>query len=230
MIAPVRFEPNFRRITPLCVIFISLGGLLVGGCSADQKLETPPELIEPLPPAVPQDHTAVDACSQKIRDNPAYSYIRAKLGIGDGAGATEADNNSAKLSPEEVALLYKFYADAQTCRQSELNAAAQPLKVIVLAELFAEADALWAQALRGELTWSQFNQRRKEISMAGETKLAEVASNQQPDSQQRQRASRAFQEWLRQQQLIRQLQVTSAVRPRIIVCDYLGDTPLCSST
>jgi hypothetical protein len=209
---------------------------LVSGCAtgAQQELARQNSIVEEL-------KTNLGACSQKISNNPAYASLAKKMPLGGEEYSLEMLSDNTKPSKEMIAQLYALHSDIQPCRQITLDAAARssPLRVVVYVEQYSASDKLWAEAVSGKLSWARFNQGRKDLAAAAQTKMAQVDSQiagglqtqHTVELEQRQRAAAAFQQWSYQQQALQQQQqaINAANRPRTIDCNYVGNTAQCNS-
>lgn len=182
------------------------------------------------------------ACIQNISDNPVYAPLKLKTSLDfNPQYSLQMLNDKASPNKQEISLLYRVYGDIQECRKIALDGASKthPLILLTYVETFSDSDKLWAQVTAGRLTWGQFNQGRKDITTQGQEKMiqanaqigSQLQNQNQAELEQRQRAAAAFQQWTHQQQQIavQQQAVAAANRPRVINCDYYGNSAQCTS-
>ena len=149
--------------------------------------------------------------------------------------------DESKPTRTEIADLYRLHAEMQACRKILLDGASDvhPLILTALIESFSENDRVWAQAASGKLTWGQFNEARERLALQATVKMTEVEgqidgrlqSREQFETQQRERATAAMQQWASQQQQLYQHQRMADVTspPRTINCNYAGNAANCTS-
>jgi hypothetical protein len=192
-----------------------------------------------------QNNSAVTQkeCVDAVAANPMYAVIASKIHISstDQNFPLETLNDTALPTREEIKKIYLIYGDIQQCRQITLDAATKthPLLVLSYVQMFSALDRLWADFARGKMSWGKFNEGRKAIYEENKARLVQVSmqisgqlqNQHQSEIEQRQRAAQAFSQWVVPQQAlaIQQQAVDAANRPRIINCNYFGNTASCSS-
>ena len=184
------------------------------------------------------------ACLQEVVSKPEFAGLSKKVYLNTDSRASyplEYLTNQAKPTKAEIADLYKLHGEIQECRKIALDgvSAMHPLYLATLVEYFSDGDRLWADAASGKLTWGKFNEARQALTTQYRAKLTEadarvrgeLQEQHQFELEQRQRAAAAMQQWAyQQQQLYQQQQMVDAVnRPRMINCNYSGNTAQCSS-
>ena len=185
---------------------------------------------------------AAMACRQRVASQPEYAHLKTKLYLGgDGNYPLEFTTNTARPTKQESGSLYKYHADAQPCAKNAVEglARAHPLLMLTLVENLSARDKLYAEAVKGGLTWGQFNQGLKDLGTQlqlngnrAEIQIAAQLQNQHAfEVQQRQHAAAAFQQWNHQQQVLaNQRQAIDAMNaPRTTNCQYIGNTAQCQS-
>jgi hypothetical protein len=222
------------RLRLVCICGICL---VVFGCITDaQKENTRIQRAAPEPTTLGLD------CVQRVAENPEYEGIRTKLYFGaDNQPPLEMLADKSHPTKEQIKLLYRVRDDVQRCRKILLEGPAKthPVILLTMVNSFAESDKLWAEAAGGKLAWGTFNQRRKDISAEAQANLkqadTQIASqvqsrneNQsQQDTEQRQRATAAIEQWAHQQQILanQQQAMFAESQPRIttISCSYFGN-------
>jgi hypothetical protein len=227
------------RVVCICAVCLTVLGCITGG----QKESTRNQRAAAEPTSLGLD------CAQRVAENPQYEGIKTKLYFGaDNQPPLEMLADKSHPTKEQIKLLYEIRDDVQRCRKILLEGPAKTHPVILSALLnsFTESDKLWADAAGGKLAWGTFNQRRKDISAQAETNVrqadTQIASQAQSrnenqsqlDSEQRQRATAAIEQWAHQQQILtnQQQAIFAGSQPRIttISCKYYGngDTVTCS--
>ena len=130
---------------------------------------------------------------------------------------------------------------AAVCRKNDLEnfGHIHPDFVTLLAQWYAEDDALLVELLRDRLTIGQANKivytrhaaRHSESQTMGSTITKDLETSHQSGMSDRQRAATALQQWNHEQQLI--LQQRERISPgdmtRLTTCTYLGDNISCTT-
>jgi hypothetical protein len=183
------------------------------------------------------------ACLQAAFDKPEYANIEKKSSF----NAERLNFTLQMLSDpslptkDEIKSLYAVYSDMQECRQLILSGSAKAHQLYMLAfvESFSNSDRLWTEFTKGKMPWGKFNEGRKSISEDTQHKLVQtnmqvggqLENQHQNEIEQRQRAAAVFQQWAVQQQAlaVQQQAIAAANRPRIINCNYFGNTAQCNS-
>jgi hypothetical protein len=186
---------------------------------------------------------AYNQCADPVFQNPEYSGITKKthLSTNDPNFPLEMLNDTTLPSKEQTKNIYAIYGDIQPCRQIILDAASKtsPLLVLTWVQTFSKIDQLWADFAKGKMTWGKFNTDRKAIYEDNKVRLVQASmqingqlqSQHQSEIEQRQRAAEAFSQWAAQQQAfaLQQQAINAANRPRVINCNYFGNTATCNS-
>jgi type III secretory pathway component EscV len=230
--------------SPFQIFCICAVCLTVLGCITDgQKESARMQKVAAEPTTLRLD------CVQRVAENPEYDGIKTKLYFGaDNQPPPEMLTDKLHPTKEQVRLLYKVRDDIQRCRKILLEGSAKthPLILLTLVSSFVESDKLWVEATGGKLAWGAFNQRRKDISTQAQANLAQadtqIASQVQSrnenqsqlDTEQRQHAATAMEQWARQQEALanhqRAIFSESETRITTINCRYYGNgnTASCS--
>ena len=214
--------------------FVGVAMLL--GCGTGAQVES-----NRMRTADGETRAAARACHQRVVSQPEYAHLKTKLSLDDGNYPLEFTTNTARPTKQEISLLYKYHADFQPCTKIAVEGLAQvhPLLMLTLVEYLSARDKLWAEAVKGGLTWGQFNQGLKDLqtqhqangTRAGHQITAQLQNQHAFEVQQRQHAAAAFQQWANQQEeLANQRQAINAMNaPRTINCQYVGNTAQCQS-
>jgi hypothetical protein len=227
------------RILCICTICLTVLGCI----TAAEKESTRVQRVAAEPATLGLN------CVQRVAENPEYNSIKPKLYFGaDNQPPLEMLRDKSHPTKEQIKLLYNIRDDVQRCRKILLEGPAKthPMILLTLVNSFADSDKLWVEATGGKLDWGTFNQRRKDISTQAEANLTQADTQitskvqsrnedqSQLDSEQRQRASAAVEQWAHQQQnLANQQQAIfgdSERRITTISCSYYGNgnTATCS--
>jgi hypothetical protein len=227
-------EDMGRVFLPLAICAIVLS---IGGCSTGAQREA-----ARMQATAAESNASGQDCFQHIADNPDYTPLKFKTSLDfNPQYSLQMLNDKTSPNKQEISLLYRVYGDIQECRKIALDGASKthPLILLTYVETFSESDKIWSQATGGRLTWGQFNEGRKNVTTQAQKQMiqanAQIGSQLQNEHQgelaQRQRAAAAFQQWAYQQQQIavQQQAIAAANRPRMINCDYYGNTAQCTS-
>ena len=178
---------NMRCI--LSLIAACAVALSVAGCSTGAQQEA-----THLKSVAGEYKAESDACNQKIADNPEYSPLKSKTVV-DGAQQFTLQMLNDKTSPNkrDISLLNRLYGDYQECRKFFMESVSQtlPLSVNAFVELSSDTDKLWVQATAGRLTWSQFNQGRKDLVTRKQEELNQATAQVNSQLQQANQAELA---------------------------------------
>jgi hypothetical protein len=215
--------------------------IAVAGCSSGAQISP----LKSMQAAAWETRQATDACYRGIWSKPEYANIASMLYLGtDYKVPLQYMTNTASPTKKDIALLYKLHADNQTCSKVTLDGYAKvhPSLMLVQVQAYSARDKLWADAVSGRLTWGQFNTSLKDIAVKTETEWTQATSQieaqslrqEQFESEQRQRAIAAFQQWSYQQQALANQReaIAAANRPppiKTINCNYVGSTAQCTS-
>jgi len=232
------------RRSPFQVFCICAVCLTVLGCiTGAQKESTRIQRVAAEPTPLGLD------CVQRVAENPEYDGIKTKLYFGaNNQPPPEMLADKSHPTKEQIMLLYKVRDDIQRCRKILLEGSAKthPLILLTLVNSFVESDKLWVEATGGKLAWGAFNQRRKDISTQAQANLAQadtqIASQAQSrnedqpqlDTEQRQHAATAMEQWAHQQEVLanhqRAIFAESEAHITTISCRYYGNgnTASCS--
>jgi hypothetical protein len=199
---------------------------LVSGCSTGAEMEA-----RRIQQTAAQTEATGKACIESVAADPQYASLKNKTYLGtDNQFPLAILTDKTYPTRDQIALLYKLYGDLQECRKIALDGFAKmhPLYLLVMVETFSSGDHLWAQFADGRMTWGNFNQARRDITTQNQTKMAQAATQVDPqlqnqhqfELQQRQRAAEAFRQWAYQQQVLinQRHAIADAGRPRTINC------------
>jgi hypothetical protein len=184
------------------------------------------------------------ACLAAASQKPEYAHLMTKTYYGNENPPNfplRMLNDEARPTKQEIKSIYALYADVQNCRQLVLTGVskAHPLLVLALTEGYSQSDRLWADFTKGKMTWGQFNTGRKTITEDTTTRLtqanmqigSQLEQRHESEMEQRRQAAAAFSQWAAQQQAfaLQQQAIDAANRPRIINCNYFGNSAQCAS-
>ena len=189
-----------------------------------------------------QTNDQILPCLAQVYSKPEYANLETKLYIG-----TEFQfplhylTDPSKPNKSEIADLYNLWDELQPCRKIALEGASTVHALLfgAVVNYYSELDRLWIDAVKGNLTWGNFNESRQSAVRQFSDKLiqadtqikSQLQSQHQFELEQRQRAAVAMQQWIYQQQQIaaERQAIAAANRPRIINCNYYGSTATCNS-
>ena len=137
-----------------------VGITLLLGCSTGAQIES-----NRMMTAAAKTNAAANTCYQTVVGKPDYLPLKTKMHFGPDNAPLQFLTNTSVPTKQEIALLYVFHADVQTCRKISLDGTAKvhPLLMLTLVESFSARDKVWAEVVSGRLTWGQFNQGLKDV-------------------------------------------------------------------
>jgi len=129
-------------------------------------------------------------CGQKISNNRDYAPLKLKTSIDATPFALQMFNDTSLPNKNQVALLYRVYADLQECRKFYRQSIWETLPHLTapLIEHYSAVDKLWVQATAGRLTWGQFNQGQKDLADQWQAVLDQGIENTNAQLQQQHQA------------------------------------------
>ncbi len=176
------------------------------------------------------------ACSDKIQASDEYQFLKDKLPpTGSQAASMELLTNQSKPTANESAVLLKLYNEhIVECRQTRIKGAqaASPSLATVIAQDYADSDALYAQLVQRQISWGFFAQatakRRTATSQALRQALdqlnRDLAQSHASEIQERRAMANALSQMAYQQQVISALN-----RPTTTNCVRTGAFVNCTS-
>jgi len=182
------------------------------------------------------------ACQAWLKESDVYQRLN-KLFImhrDDSQAANKIIIERYPADSEKVDLL-RLNNLATVCRKSNLEnfGRIHPDFVSLLAQWYAEDDALLVELLRGRLTIGHANKvvdtrlsaRHSQSQTMGATITRELEGSHQSGTANRQRATTALQQWNHEQRLV--LQHRKRISPedmtRLTTCIYLGENISCTT-
>jgi len=223
------------RPSLLYVFLVCVAGC-TSGCSTGAQIEGA-RMIN----ANKEKGDQVSACLGEVYSKPDYAHLETKLYLKGFQFPLQYLTDPSKPNKPEITDLYKLYNELQSCRKMALDGAAtvHPLLVAALVDYYSEEDRSWIDAVKGNLTWGNFNEARRSAmnqfqdrtTQANMQVGAQLQNQHQFELQQRQQAVAAMQQWAYQQKQFYQNQqaINALNRPRTINCNYYGDTATCNS-
>jgi hypothetical protein len=135
-----------------------------------------------------------------MMSRPDYRELRTKLyfSLDDTEMPSQYRTDPSFPTKKQIADLYKWHTDVQGCRKVFLDRIEKWLPFVIAnyAELYAEIDGLFVEAVSGKLSWGRFNEARKAASDRNKIRLADDArasanaqDKQQFAAEQRERAA-----------------------------------------
>jgi hypothetical protein len=124
----------------LMPVVVSAMVLSVAGCGGSNNYTSAQMEASRLKSIAVGYRDASDNCQQKIAGNPDYAPLKLKTTIDTTPFSLQMLNDKTSPNKNEIALLYRVYADVQECRKFLQQSVAETLPSVLnpLAEYFAE--------------------------------------------------------------------------------------------
>lgn len=211
--------------------------LVAGACATTAEREA-----TRIRASLQESQPALEACTSRLHSAPQYAVIGSKLVVWDGEPTLAQQTNATKATADEAQMLLELHEQyLAPCRRARLEAAGKGVSawVPLIVDAYTKQDAVFAEVVKGKVTYGDANRQLMAIKAEGRTKFEAVnrevvgalEKSHNTELARRQAAAASMQQWIYQQQVLLQNQqmINAMNQPRVTNCQYVGAYLSCTT-